>query len=94
MRAIRSGRWLLVTLGTLSAGFANDVRAQDTRCEREPAEEFQRQAEQKLVLLERLIGDTEPAKRVDASGDADAIVALADARRSAGEGRRALEDPV
>lgn len=50
-----------------------------------------RQAEQKLVLLERLVGDTIPAQRVLASNNAEAERALAGARSSAEQAGDALD---
>ncbi len=49
------------------------------------------QAEQKIVLLERLVGDTGLARRVDESGQTDAIASIEAARQSAILAREKLE---
>ncbi len=50
-----------------------------------------RQAEQKIVLLERLVGNTDPVQRVVNSGNAEAQRALAGARSAAGKAGDALD---
>jgi hypothetical protein len=51
-----------------------------------------KQAEQKLVLLQRLVGDTERSKRVSDSGNADAQIALDEARRNATQAALVLDE--
>lgn len=51
-----------------------------------------KQAEQKLVLLLRMVGDTGPAKRVDDSGNADAQAALAEARAHSARASELLDE--
>jgi len=51
-----------------------------------------RQAEQKLVLLLRMVGDTGPAKRVGESGNNEAELALAEARDHAARASALLDE--
>lgn len=51
-----------------------------------------RQAEQKLVLLQRMVGTAGPAKRVDAGDNVDARAALEQARRDADRASLALDE--
>lgn len=51
-----------------------------------------KQAEQKLVLLLRMVGDTGPAKRVNESGNAEAQFALAEARDNAARASALLDE--
>jgi len=54
-------------------------------------ENFQRRAEQKIVLLDRMVGDTAPVRRVFESDHADAKTAIAAAREAV---KRARQDLV
>ena len=51
-----------------------------------------KQAEQKLVLLLRMVGDTGPAKRVGESGNNEAELALAEARDHAARASALLDE--
>ena len=70
---------IIVLLHALLSGAAVAIVAE---CNDEVDEAVRRQAEQKVVLLERLTGDTDPVRRVLDSGHADAIAAIAVARES------------
>jgi len=74
--------WLrtIVLLYFLSAGLVPTYAAE---CDEDADATVRRQAEQKVVLLERLTGDTDPVRRVFASGNADAIAAIKAAREFA-----------
>lgn len=49
-------------------------------------------AQQKIVLLQKMVGDSEPARRVLQSNDADAMDALEAARQSAVAAKEALDN--
>jgi len=70
--------------------FAPAVLADQEQCAVNADESLRGQAEQKIVLLERLAGDTEPVRRVLDSGDTDAIMLLEAARNSATTARQSL----
>jgi len=50
------------------------------------------QVSQKLALLERLLADSEPLRRAEASGDPRALAGIADARQILRDARRALDN--
>jgi len=77
---MRYSQRTIVLLYFLSAGLAVTFAAE---CDEESDAAARRQAEQKVVLLERLTGDTDPVRRVFDSGNADAIAAIKAARDSA-----------
>lgn len=79
----------VLAVGMLSFGITNDAVAQT--CAEISAADVQGRAETKIVLLERMIDDTDPVRRVDASGHSGAMRALADARTRAADARGALE---
>lgn len=76
----QGGRWGSVVLLLLLAGTG---AAQELDCEPSSDPAVIRQAEQKLVLLLRMIGDTGPAKRVDHGNNAEAKAILSEARHNA-----------
>jgi len=77
---MRYSQRTIILLYFLSAGLALTYAAE---CDEEVDATVRRQAEQKVVLLERLTGDTDPVRRVFDSGNADAIAAIEAARESA-----------
>jgi len=79
---------LLAILALLSPAVAS--RSDEFACSATTDPAVERQAEQKLVLLQRLVGDTAPAKRVTESGSEAARQALADARSHARQAGDAL----
>lgn len=81
----------VLAVGVLSVGLANNLPAQRLQCTEPSTEQDQVQADQKVVLLERLIGETDPVRRVESSGAANATQALALARASAVSARMALD---
>jgi len=64
--------------------------AEQPACSADPDAAVARQAEQKLVLLQRLVGDTAPVQRVAESGNEAAQQALAGARSHARQAGDAL----
>jgi hypothetical protein len=76
----------------LAIGCASDARAQDTDCEPGRDAAAIKQAEQKLVLLLRMVGDTGPAKRVDDGENEEAKGVLAEAREQAARSGRLLDE--
>jgi len=70
---------IIVLPYALLSGAAVAIAAE---CTDEIDDAVRRQAEQKVVLLERLTGDIDPVRRVFDSGRADAIAAIALARES------------
>ncbi|RLA26961.1 MAG: hypothetical protein DRR11_19025 [Gammaproteobacteria bacterium] len=70
----------IVLLYFLSAGLVATYAAE---CDEDADATVRRQAEQKVVLLERLTGDADPVRRVFDSGNADAIAAIKAARELA-----------
>lgn len=77
---MRYSQRTIVLLYFLSAGLAVTSAAE---CDEVIEATVHRQAEQKVVLLERLTGDTDPVRRVFDSGKADAIAAIEAARELA-----------
>jgi len=75
-------RYLLRMIVLLHALLSGAVLAIAAECNGAVDDAVRRQAEQKIVLLERLIGDTDPVRRVLDSGRADAIAAIEAARKS------------
>jgi hypothetical protein len=67
------------------------VHAQELGCEVTDDPALHRQAEQKIVLLERLSGDTDPVRRVLESGDPNATGLLEAARDSVALARESLD---
>jgi len=65
--------------------------ADEVGCVASANENIRRRAEQKIVLLERMIGDTEPVRRVFISDRADAKTAIAAAREAAKWARQDLD---
>jgi len=65
-----------------------EVVAAEPDCEAKGAPADGRRAEQKIMLLERLVGGSGPARRVDASDNSEAKEALATARASAASARQ------
>ena len=78
-----------IALLALTAARLADVQA--ASCEAPSGPAMARQAEQKIVLLERLIGGTEPVQRVLSSNNADAERALAGAQSAASRATAALD---
>jgi len=76
----------------LSMVVAAAVMSQELECEPSTDPAVIKQAEQKLVLLQRLVGDTGRAKRVSDSGNADAQLALDEARRNATHAGTVLDE--
>ena len=70
---------MIVLLHTLLSGAVLAIAAE---CNDAVDDAVRRQAEQKVLLLERLTGDTDPVRRVFDSGRADAIAAITAARKS------------
>lgn len=71
---------------------AGNATSQEVECEQSTAPAVIKQAEQKLVLLLRMVGDTGPARRVNESGNPDAQAALADARNHAARATALLDE--
>ena len=71
---------------------ASVAASQHMDCESSQDPAVIKQAEQKLVLLLRMIGDTGPARRVNESGNSDAQAALADAREHAARASEFLDE--
>lgn len=78
-------------IAAFSLGLAQVVHADQPQCDSGGDEGLRRQAEQKIVLLERLTADTEPVRRVLESGDSDAITLLEAARDSTTLARQSLD---
>jgi hypothetical protein len=66
--------------------------AQEIDCQPSSDPAVIRQAEQKLVLLLRMVGDTGPAKRVDGGNNEEAKMVLAEARQDATLAGAALDE--
>jgi hypothetical protein len=71
---------------------ASVAASQDVDCTAGTDPAVIKQAEQKLVLLLRMIGDTGPAKRVSGSGNQEAQAALAEAREHSGRASALLDE--
>ena len=66
--------------------------AQAAECTPNPDPATVRQAEQKLVLLQRMVGSAGPAKRVDEGDNAEAREVLEQARRDAAQASLVLDE--
>ena len=66
------------------------VSADEAACQADSDAGLRRQAEQKLVLLDRLAGDSAPVQRVLDSGLSGAIAAIEDTRKAATQARLEL----
>ena len=84
--------WRNVLPVLLALLFGQQAMAQATSCtpSSDPAEI--RQAEQKLVLLQRMVGSGGPAQRVDAGDNAEAKQVLEQARREAEQASLVLDE--
>lgn len=71
---------------------ASVAASQDMDCTVSTDPAVIKQAEQKLVLLLRMIGDTGPAKRVNESGNQEAQAALAESREHAASASALLDE--
>jgi hypothetical protein len=76
----------------LAIGYSSDAPAQDVDCEPIGGAAAIKQAEQKLVLLLRMVGDTGPAKRVDEGENEQAKGFLAEAREQAARSGTLLDE--
>jgi hypothetical protein len=76
----------------LAVGCAAEAQAQDVDCEPSREATAIKQAEQKLVLLLRMVGDTGPAKRVDDGANEEAKGILAEAREQAARSGTLLDE--
>ena len=88
MKRNRAGLAFLMVL--LSVCSMHSVPAVSANCE-SGADGLAQQAEQKVVLLERLVGDSESVRRVLESGQTDAIASIEAARESAAAARQNLD---
>jgi len=75
-------RYLQRVIVLLYALLSGAVVTSAAECDDEVDDAARHQAEQKVVLLERMTGDTDPVRRVFESGRADAIAAIEVARES------------
>ena len=72
--------------------FSGSAMAQATSCTPDDDAAAIRQAEQKLVLLQRMVGSGGPAQRVDAGDNAEAKQVLEQARREAAQASLVLDE--
>lgn len=79
---------LLAALAAIAAG---NSQAQALDCQPGSDPDARKQAEQRIVLLARMVGDTKPVQRVMESGNAEAEQAIADARERVTMANAALE---
>jgi len=84
-------RYVLRIIVLLHALLGGAVLAIAAECNDAVDDTLRRQAEQKVVLLERLTGDTDPVRRVFDSGRADAIAAITAARKSVMSARQEVD---
>lgn len=87
VRNLRRLSGALVFFSALSTGAAH---AAQIDCEGQADVAALQQAQQKIVLLERMIGNTEPARRVMEGDNSDAQAAIEAARAAAAEAREKL----
>jgi len=83
---IRPVRYLSLLLSTLAP-----IVVAGASCEQDGDDSTRRQAEQKFVLLQRLVTDSDPVRRVERSGNAAAQAAIEEARLAAAATRDALD---
>jgi len=84
-------RYPLRMIVLLHALLTGTVVATAAECNDEVDDAVRYQAEQKVVLLERLTGDTDPVRRVFDSGNAGAIAAIEAARESVALARQKVD---
>lgn len=88
---MNSGRRIPGLTALLLLGIAVPVSASEEDCAKASDAATLQQAEQKLVLLRRLVGETAPVQRVLESNNVEAERALAGARSSAAQASDALD---
>ncbi len=86
------GRTDTVFIVFLALAAVNVALSQEIDCEPSSDPAVIKKAEQKLVLLLRMIGDTGPATRVNESGNTEAKDTLAEARDHAARARALLDE--
>jgi len=82
---------LVKIVALLSTCFTETASADQNACIADNDATARRQAEQKVLLLERLVGETDPVQRVFESGQAEAVAAITAAREAVVQARRDLD---